>query len=75
MVARGFQQVEGVDYYESYAPVAQHTSYRILFAVAAARGWYIHQIDITIAFLNSELAEEVYIRTPPGFSRPKGVVL
>ena len=75
MVARGFQQIEGVDYFDSYAPVAKHSSYRILFAIAAALGWHMMQTDITSAFLNSSLKEEVYIRPPPGYPCAKGVVL
>jgi hypothetical protein len=74
IVARGFQQIEGVDYHESYAPVAKHSSYRVLFAVSAKLGWHILQMDAVTAFLNSELEEEVYIRSIPGYPTKKGHV-
>ena len=75
MVVRGFEQVEGTDYDESYALVAKHTSYRFMFALAAKLGWQIHMMDVITAFLNSPLQEEVYIRAPPGFPLAKGKVL
>ena len=75
MVARGFQQVEGVDYYETYAPVAKHPTYRILFTISTLLGWSTHQVDVVTAFLNSPLRETVYIRAPPGYPEKKGFVL
>jgi hypothetical protein len=66
-VARGFSQVAGVDYDETFAPVAQHTSIRTIIALAAYMGWKLHQIDVKTAFLNGEIDEEVYIKQPEGF--------
>jgi hypothetical protein len=66
MVARGFKQIKGVDYFEIYAPIVKHTTYRLLFALAVTYGWHVNQVDIVSAFLNSTLKEEVYIRGPPG---------
>ena len=74
-VARGFQQVEGIDYNDTYAPVAKHPTYRILFAIVTALEWTVHQVDIITAFLNSPLRETVYIRPPPGYPEKKGYVL
>ena len=51
-VARGFSQVEGVDYDETFAPVARYTSIRALISIAAKMGWKIHQMDVKTAFLN-----------------------
>ena len=51
-VARGFSQVEGIDYDETFASVAQYTSIRSLISIAAEMGWKIHQIDVKTAFLN-----------------------
>ena len=51
-VARGFSQVEGVDYEETFAPVARYTSIRSIISIAAEMGWKIHQMDVKTAFLN-----------------------
>ena len=54
-VARGFSQVEGVDYDETFAPVAIFSSIRAVIYVAAEMGWKIHQMDVKTAFLNDFL--------------------
>ena len=51
-VARGFSQVEGIDYDETFASVAWYTSIRALISIAAKMGWKIHQMDVKTAFLN-----------------------
>ena len=61
-VARGFSQIEGVDYDETFAPVARYTSIRTIIAIAAEMGWCIHQMDVKTAFLNGFIEEEVYIQ-------------
>lgn len=66
-VARGFSQIEGVDYGETFAPVARYTSIRSVIALAAKMGWRIHQMDVKIAFLHGEIEEEIYIEQPQGF--------
>eukprot|EP00253_Pinus_taeda_P014949 PITA_14949 len=66
-VARGFSQVEGVDYEESFAPVARYTSIRSIISIAAEMGWKIHQMDVKTAFLNGFIQEEVYIEQLQGF--------
>ena len=58
-VARGFSQVEGVDYEETFAPVARYTSIRSIISIAAEMGWKIHQMDVKTAFLNGFIQEEV----------------
>ena len=60
-VARGFSQVEGVDYEETFAPVARYTSIRSIISIVAEMGWKIHQMDVKTAFLNGFIQEEVYI--------------
>jgi hypothetical protein len=55
LVARGFQQEEGIDYEETFAAVVKPASYRILFAIAAIRSWLIHQADVKTAFLAAVL--------------------
>ena len=66
-VARGFSQIEGVDYGETFAPVARYTSIRSVIALAAEMGWRIHQMDVKTAFLHGEIEEEIYIEQPQGF--------
>jgi hypothetical protein len=66
-VARGFSQIEGVDYDEIFTPIARYTSIRTIIAIAAKMGWRIHQMDVKTAFLNGFIEEEVYIEQPKGF--------
>ena len=68
LVARGFVQREGIDFEEVFAPVARMESVRLLLALAAAKDWRVHHLDVKSAFLNGELAETVFVRQPPGFA-------
>lgn len=72
LVAQGFSQVPGVDYFDTFAPVAKLASIRTVLAIAAARDWEIHQIDVKGAYLNGKLADNeiIYMRQPPGFIDP-----
>jgi hypothetical protein len=66
-VARGFSQVERVDYDETFAPVARYTSIKAMISIATEMGWKIHQMDVKTAFLNGLIQEEVYIEQSLGF--------
>ncbi|GKE05506.1 zinc finger, CCHC-type containing protein, partial [Tanacetum coccineum] len=66
----GFRQKEGIDYFDTYAPVARITTIRLLLALAAIHHLVIHQMDVKIAFLNGDLEEEVYMKQPKGFVMP-----
>ena len=71
LVAQGFCQKEGIDYEETFAPVARLESIRILLALAASKGFKLFQMDVKSAFLNGFIEEEVYVKQPPGFENPK----
>ena len=75
LVARGFQQKEGIDYEETFSPAVKSDSYRVLFAIAAARGWDVHQYDFKTAFLNGDLLQSLFMKAPDGVPVPKGHVL
>jgi hypothetical protein len=66
-VAKGFVQKEGVDYEETFAPMARYSSIRAIISLVAEMGWRVHQIDVKTAFLNGVIEEEVYIEHPEGF--------
>ena len=67
LVAQGFNQQEGIDYDETYAPVARLEAIRLLIAFASHKGFKLFQMDVKTAFLNGTLQEEVYVKQPPGF--------
>jgi hypothetical protein len=64
LVAQGYSQKEGIDYEETFAPVAHLEAIRILLAFSMAKGFKLHQMDVKCVFLNG--VKEVYVRQPPG---------
>ncbi|GJZ83942.1 retrotransposon protein, putative, ty1-copia subclass [Tanacetum coccineum] len=71
LVANGFTQTYGVDYEETFSPIADIRAIRILIAIAAYYDYEIWQMDVKTAFLNGHLSEEVYMEQPEGFVNPK----
>jgi hypothetical protein len=71
LVAQGYTQVEGLDFGETYAPVARLEAIRILLAYACSHDIKLYQMDVKSAFLNGYINEEVYIEQPPGFEDDK----
>src|SRR5579859_6874026 len=67
LIVRGFSQIYGIDYLDTYAPVVKLASIRILLAIAAIYDLHIHQMDVVKAFLAGELEEEIYMEQPEGF--------
>ena len=64
LVIQGFKQKSGIDYFDTYAPVARISTIRLLIALASIHNLFIHQTDVKIAFLNGDLDEEVYMNQP-----------
>ncbi|KAJ9541345.1 hypothetical protein OSB04_027851 [Centaurea solstitialis] len=71
LVAKGFTQTHGIDYDETFSPVAMLKSIRILMAISAYFNYEIWQMDVKTAFLNGKLTEDVYMQQPEGFVDPK----
>lgn len=74
LVARGFTQTEGVDYFETYAPVCSWDSIRMVLALAARNNLKIQQMDVQTAFLYGELDEEIYMEQPEGYDEDPTLV-
>jgi hypothetical protein len=71
LVAQGYSQVEGLDFGETFAPVARLEAIRILLPFATSKGFKLYQMNVKSAFLNDVIQEEVYVSQPPGFESSK----
>ena len=67
LVCKGYAQVEGVDFEETFTPVARLETIMIFLAFACYKYFEVYQMDVKYAFLNGELEEEVYVQQPEGF--------
>jgi len=70
LVAHGFTQIYGVDFFKTYSPVVRLSSFHLILAIAACYNWEIESFDFISAYLNGELDnnEEIYMQSPPGYS-------
>ena len=72
LVARGFTQIYGVDFYETYAPVAKLATFHLITAIAAHNGWPLDSFNFDSVYLNSLLRDEViFLKQPPNHDNPK----
>ncbi len=67
IVAKVFQQVHGVDYGETYAPVVKFSSVRVMLAAVAVNDLKLHQMDVFTAFLHGDIDKDIYMEVPAGF--------
>ena len=71
LVAKDFNQREGIDYQETFSPVVKMVTVRSVLALAATEKWHVHQMNVSNEFLQGDLLEEVYMTLPQGFQPPK----
>ena len=67
LVAKGFQQTKGINYFERFSPVIKASTVRVILSLAVMHRWMIRQVDVSNAFLNGDLTEDVYMCQPEGF--------
>ena len=68
-VAKGYNQTEGIDYHETFAPTANLTSVRALIQIAAQNNFLVHQMDVKTAYLHAPIEEDIYLEQPEGFEQ------
>jgi hypothetical protein len=67
LVAKGFSQVEGIGYNETFSPVAKINSICLVLSLATSHKWEFHHMDVKSTFLHGDLQEEIYMEQPPGY--------
>ena len=70
LVAKGYAQLYGVDFDETFSPIVRFSSIHVLLAFAAENDMQVHQMDVVTAFLNGELEEEIHMEQPEGYVQP-----
>jgi hypothetical protein len=74
LVAKGFQQIHGIDYDETFSLVAKMDSIHLALAISTAKGWEVHQMDVNNSFLHGDLSKEIYMEQPQGFIQNSSLV-
>lgn len=69
LVVRGYTQQEGIDFFETFSPIAKLVTLKVLLAIVANWHWHLHQLDVNNAFLDGDLVEAVYMDLPLGYKR------
>lgn len=67
LVVKGYSQVSGIGYGDTFAPVARHDTIRLLLALAGQLGWIVYHLDVKSAFLYGTISEEIYVDQPERF--------
>jgi hypothetical protein len=67
LVAKGYAQIYGIDYEETYSPIAKMTTVKAIIAMVVTKGWSLHRMDVKNVFLHGDLQEEVYMEQPVGY--------
>jgi hypothetical protein len=67
LVVKGYAQTYGINYEETYSPVAKMTTLRAIIAMATTKGWSLHEMDVKNVFFHGDLQEEMYMEQPPGY--------
>ena len=74
LFSKGFQQVHGIDYDDTFSPVAKMDSIRLEISSPKIKGWEFHQMDMENSFLHDDLSEEIYMEQPQGFMQDSSLV-
>ena len=67
LVEKGFSQVQGVDYYETFAPIAKIDSIHLVLAILASKHWEVHHMDVKLAFIHGDIHEYIYMKQHEGY--------
>jgi hypothetical protein len=67
LVSKGFSEVEGIDYNETFSTIAKMNSICLVLALVASHKWEVHQMDVKFSFFHGDLQEEIYMEQPPGY--------
>ena len=73
-MAKGFSQVQGIDYNETFALVAKMDSIKLVLAIATSKQWEVHHMDVNNSFIRGDINEEIYMQQPQGFATNPSLV-